>query len=1268
VGTRLDRPARRRVPLFAAVLVTGAILMLVCYVTAVLTGSLLLHLCTAVIGMLGVVGLGLVMLRVSRRAVEINHRTTARLSRLQTELDGLKLDVRSVSEWLAEVRFEDARRTAPLQKDLQILRRRVPAGFLGRIESDLLSVNEEVEKTLRVAFESAIQLGRKPREAISDAQASRLFTGYLKDGQYLQLRPLIEEFDLLESQSLTTLRHLFKYFRRVGYWEVALLVMTKVHEKTNRDSDLRAVEKIRSEIDLYSHPTAVWTELPDGTAYDSTGPILHFVGRVLPETQTGYTLRTQYTASAQKRKGLPVAVVAQSGAGTTENAEVVSYSFQGVDYHILPGPLRNEVLIDDWLRHNMKRFAELVLELRPSILHAQSDFFNELIVNAVGRKYGIPTVYESRGFWEESWLSRTISANGWEEAHEMLFAMYGTPAAYHLRRRSEELARMLPDHVFTLAEVMRDHIISSSEGSIPGVLVSVVPNAVESSKFPVQSRDAGLASEIGLPSDTITIGYISSMVEYEGVDTLIDAFHAVTKLTSKRLHLLLVGDGDHLAALKDHALALGIDNVIFTGRVPHDEVLRYYSLIDVFVVPRKKTAVADLVTPLKPFEAFSTGRTVVLSDVDALKEIADQSQAAKTFHAGSSDDLARVLLDLIENEEQRLELGEQAQRWVRNHRSWSSNVNEYYRVYKSLGFAGTVRPVVEAELRLQDLGANPGETLERLIAAELPPLSGWFSIQENRQSAESILETGWKFASFAPVKVQSLEDWSTYGREHRSWGFHLHAWEFMDPLLREYDETSDQKWLTAAVRIATSWLNHHRETNDEDSMAWYDMSQALRMPRLIALALRAARLPHLREESIVLAAGIATHFTELRKERSYNPNNNHGFYTAASQAHGAKYAWMIPGAIEAEEIGQERLAEMADSQFAIDGVHLEHSPDYHRMLLSSFEQALNDGLLRSHDIQARVRRAANVLGWMIQPDGTLVQFGDSPETSVLDEDSDSIDPATAYLQSGGRKGTRPIGELAVFHEGGYAFVRSPQPSDQHRLEDGSYLAFSAAFHSRAHKHADDLNVVWFDHGHQILTDAGRFGYGELLPADSPLRREGFYYAAAERRYVEGTMAHNTLMMDGANQDRRTREPYGGAIGRCTHEDGTFDLSGRVQHQDYIHRRRLVFKPGSELLIKDSIFSQAAEEREAILWFNVSGEFELLSAGDSVEFEVADEAGPVNLTIEGPGRLLDPVRGQTEPLRGWRSRKDRELEPVWSLGFVIPIETRASVDTVLRLNR
>nr|WP_245354146.1 glycosyltransferase [Brachybacterium sacelli] len=818
---------------------------------------------------------------------------------------------------------------------------------------------------------------------------------------------------------------------------------------------------------------------------------------------------------------------------------------------------------------------------------------------------------------------------------------------------------------------MRDHILTSAHGGIAGEDVSIVPNAVESENFPVQDPDPELAAEIGLPQDAVVVGYISSIVEYEGIDTLIDGYRLAAARSTTPMCLLLVGDGDYLETLQAHVAQKGIENVIFTGRVPHEDILRYYGLIDLFVVPRKKSQVADLVTPLKPFEAFSTGRSVILSDVGALQEIADQSGAVETFRAGSADDLALKIAALIEDPARRQELSEKAARWVRNHRSWDRNVNEYYRIYRKLGYDGPENLPLESELALDERGMNPGELLEQLAAADLPALKGWFTIQDIRQSPESILETGWRFASFEPVPVAHIEDWAHYGEEHRSWGFHLHAWEFMDPLLRAYDETGDLDWLREAVRIAVSWIEIHRLADDEDDpMAWYDMSQSLRTPRLISLALRASRVAEMRDEAVVLAQAVAWHLEELHQDRAFNPNNNHGFYTAVSQVHAAKYAWMFPDAGPTAVEGRARLAQMAESQFAPDGVHLEHSPDYHRMLLNSFELAVNDGLIEDEEVKGRVERAAHVLGWMIQPDGALVQFGDSPETKIVKPESQSIDPQTQYLLSDGTEGERPGQELAVYHDGGYAFVRSPQPDGPGTLARSGYLAFSAAFHSRAHKHADDLNVVWYDRGQQILTDGGRFGYGDLLPQDSSLRREGFYYAAPERQYVEGTMAHNTLMMDGRSQERRTRKPYGSGLGECSRsEDGVFDLSARVHHADYIHRRRIVYTPGEELLVKDSVFSQSPETREGTLWFNVSGHFELESVGGEGEIVfVSTAAGEsTRLVIAGPGRVLEPVRGQTSPMRGWRSRQDRSMEPTWSVGFTFPIDTRASVDTRLRLD-
>lgn len=92
-----------------------------------------------------------------------------------------------------------------------------------------------------------------------------------------------------------------------------------------------------------------------------------------------------------------------------------------------------------------------------------------------------------------------------------------------------------------------------------------------------------------------------------------------------------------------------------------------------------------------------------------------------------------------------------------------------------------------SETALRRRGLEIEQLLTALKSASLPSLTGWFTIQEIKQSADSVLEDGWKFSRFDPVRVAELTDWAQYGVAHRSWGFHLHAWEFMDPLLRAAD-------------------------------------------------------------------------------------------------------------------------------------------------------------------------------------------------------------------------------------------------------------------------------------------------------------------------------------------------------------------------------------------------------------------------------------------------------------------------------------------------
>jgi glycosyltransferase involved in cell wall biosynthesis len=315
-----------------------------------------------------------------------------------------------------------------------------------------------------------------------------------------------------------------------------------------------------------------------------------------------------------------------------------------------------------------------VRELAPALLQPTSNYVNAQVALAVGERFDLPVVYEVRGFLEETWLSR-------------MGAGAETADRYLATRAVETAAMRRAAAIVTLSETMRTDILA--RGGVEADKVVVIPNGVDVDRFQPGPRDDALASRLGIELDETVIGYISSFVSYEGIGTLIEAVARLRAL-HRRVRLLLVGDGEDRPALEAIAARTGLKTdgtVIFTGRVPHHEIERYYRTIDIFVVPRTSDRVSQLVTPLKPYEAMAMARPVVVSAVAALLEIVSDGETGRTFRPDDPDDLARVIGELLDDPAQRARLGHAARAWVAANRTWTHNGERYLTLYRALGIA-----------------------------------------------------------------------------------------------------------------------------------------------------------------------------------------------------------------------------------------------------------------------------------------------------------------------------------------------------------------------------------------------------------------------------------------------------------------------------------------------------------------------------------------------------------------------------------------------------
>lgn len=398
--------------------------------------------------------------------------------------------------------------------------------------------------------------------------------------------------------------------------------------------------------------------------------ILHILDHSIP-LHSGYTFRTRAILEQQKALGWETYHLTGPKHNQVAKPEAREEVIDGLKFYRadeLSG-IWSLPIINQWsvVKSLQQRLDEIIPQIKPDIIHAHSPALNGVAAVAACKKYNIPVVYEIRAFWEDAAVDHGTSKEG--------------GLRYRLTRALETYVIKKASAVTTICEGLRQDIV---QRGVPEAKVTVIPNAVDLDKFSAHSdKDQAFAKSLQL-ENTMVLGFIGSFYAYEGLPLLIEALPAIIA-EQANVKLLLVGGGPDEATMKQKITGLGLqDKVIFTGRVPHEQVQTYYNLVDIFVYPRYPMRLTELVTPLKPLEAMAQNRLVVASDVGGHKELIKDGQNGKLFQAGNASALAQAVLTLTKNQQQWPAYHQAGKTYVEQERNWPTSVANYKKVYQTI--------------------------------------------------------------------------------------------------------------------------------------------------------------------------------------------------------------------------------------------------------------------------------------------------------------------------------------------------------------------------------------------------------------------------------------------------------------------------------------------------------------------------------------------------------------------------------------------------------
>lgn len=543
------------------------------------------------------------------------------------------------------------------------------------------------------------------------------------------------------------------------------------------------------------------------------------------------------------------------------------------------------------------------------------------------------------------------------------------------------------------------------------------------------------------------------------------------------------------------------------------------------------------------------------------------------------------------------------------------------------------------------------------------PMTGNSTSKNKVEAADNILNNRiFNLSNFRDIHVDVENGWSTESdsRSLRRW---LHTHIFLSDFTRAYAETKDEKYFHESFKLLTDWFETFpiEKIESVDPLAYHDEGTAIRLLFWFKYYNEFQNLMS-DEQVSIFEEKIDEVGNLLYQDDFYAGLNNHGMFQDMGLIAYTLFKFEDFGKNIIFNKAMDRLVTYFKEVFTSEGIHKEHAPSYHVLLIYSLKQILqalekieytDDRLEFLQDI---FKKGEDYTINIIMPDFKLPNISDSTviNMSTIGRYRELFDSDEyKFITSAGEEGIAPSPLIKAYPETGYLIARNKWE------KDAIYFLFLASYHMHYHKHTDDLSFILSKNG-PIFVDAGPHSYN---------------YKDPMTQYAYSQYGHSTLIVNDKSLPRTDFKFDDVYVEEhsINDTDNGFIIQARNQRYENVkHRRKVEGDLESEVFtIKDTIKSD--EHNQYQLLFQVNGNLRVIQNGKILsifknnskiaEMEIKQIENMDNVSVE-------VIRDKKWPqFMGYQFPKSETVEPLNTImieGFNNSTENNVEIETIIRL--